>query len=139
MLIECLIFRPKGTVVTIDDQTYTFISQTPGQPTPQVCEVVNPDHIARFLSITEGYRPANPADVPATAPVAPRSVASAAIFPGVSTYQQEARHGDQPYASEYDAMSDDDLRDKYTAVFGKRPGRAARITMITALKNVPKE
>lgn len=54
MKIECLCRRPGGSVVNIDNVNYHF------KPTPdgskEVCEVENPKHAARFLSIKEGYR-----------------------------------------------------------------------------------
>lgn len=53
MLIESKIRRKNGTTVTIGKDEYHF---APGDDGLHVCEVQNPKHIQRFLSITEGYR-----------------------------------------------------------------------------------
>ena len=53
MLIESKIRRKNGTTVTIGKDEYHF---APGDDGLHVCEVENPKHIQRFLSITEGYR-----------------------------------------------------------------------------------
>lgn len=60
MKIECTLKRKGGTEVTIDNKTYLF---TPGQdkdgrdlPGPHICDVRDPKHVARFLSIPEAYR-----------------------------------------------------------------------------------
>ena len=53
MLIELILRRKGGTVVTIDDQTYHFRPDTAGK---HVCEVSDRRHIQRFLSIAEAYQ-----------------------------------------------------------------------------------
>lgn len=53
MKIESILRRPGGTFVTLDDVTYHFAPDERGR---HVAEVTRQTHIARFLSITEGYR-----------------------------------------------------------------------------------
>ena len=50
MKIESIIKRVKGHSVELGENTYEFL------PPDYVAEVEDPDHIGRFLSITEGYR-----------------------------------------------------------------------------------
>jgi hypothetical protein len=62
MLIESLLKRNNGTTVSMDGVTYHFapdnlIANSAGI---HVCLVDNPDHQARFLAITEGYREVMP-------------------------------------------------------------------------------
>lgn len=58
MLIVSKIERQGGTSVTIGESTYHF---TPGKPGGKhVCEVEEPRHIRRLLSITEGFEAFSP-------------------------------------------------------------------------------
>lgn len=60
MQIECTLIRNGGTHAEIDGTDYHFAPQDDGA---HVCEVENPEHAQRFLSITEAYRiyaPAKP-------------------------------------------------------------------------------
>ena len=52
MTIKCLLKREGGTKVDIDGVEYHF---APNEDGDHVCEVSNKKHIARFLSIPEGY------------------------------------------------------------------------------------
>lgn len=56
--IECLIRRQNGTHVTMDDTAYHFFPKDGADPStnPHVATVSHPDHIARFMSIPDGYR-----------------------------------------------------------------------------------
>jgi hypothetical protein len=66
MLIESIIRRPEGTVVTFDDgESFSF--QPVADDGPHVAEVKSPDKIERFLAITEGFRPFDEG-VPASKP-----------------------------------------------------------------------
>jgi|SRR3972149_2317336 len=62
MLIQCLLKRPNGTEIKFGDvnkplAVYHFKPQDPGNSeSPHVCEVTDEAHIARFLSIKEGYQ-----------------------------------------------------------------------------------
>lgn len=54
MLIRSKIHRPNAPI-TLDRETY-FFRPVDGTPDgPHVCEVSDPTHVARLLSITEGY------------------------------------------------------------------------------------
>lgn len=54
MLIESIIRRPGGTRVTLDDKDYHF---RPDVHDRHVADVKVQAHVARFLSIVEGFRP----------------------------------------------------------------------------------
>lgn len=54
MKIQSIIERKNGTIITMDDETYHFKpARGDGR---HICEVVDKAHIARFLSIPEGFR-----------------------------------------------------------------------------------
>ena len=53
MLIECILKRDGGSKVDLGDNTYHFAPDSEGR---HVAMVADPDHIGRFLSISEGYR-----------------------------------------------------------------------------------
>ena len=64
MLIECILKRDGGTKVDLGGTTYHFSPDSEGR---HVAMVADPDHIGRFLSITEGYRiPRAMTAIPAT-------------------------------------------------------------------------
>ena len=55
LIIESIIKRAMGTTVKLDENDYDFLpSEEHGGA--HVCEVTDPDHIAIFLAIKEGYR-----------------------------------------------------------------------------------
>lgn len=56
MLIECKIKRPRGSRVTLDGEEYIFFPTKEYPGNPHLCRVDDERHIARFLSIPEGYR-----------------------------------------------------------------------------------
>lgn len=62
MKIECILKRDPSTTVPMGDTTYEF---KPDETGAHVCDVNDNDHIARFLSIPEGYRLPGDAPVPA--------------------------------------------------------------------------
>jgi hypothetical protein len=53
MQIESIIKRPNGSKITIGDTQYHFKPNADGA---HVADVENDAHIARFLSITEGFK-----------------------------------------------------------------------------------
>ena len=69
MIIESIIRRKNGTVVELDELRYHF--KPVGADPRHLAEVTRKEHIARFLSITEGYQvpddhaPADPIEPPA--------------------------------------------------------------------------
>lgn len=77
MIIESIIKRKAGTTVQLGDITY-FFNETETEPR-HLAEVKDEDHIARFLSVKEGFREAEgkakvakpAAPVEKTAPAAP--------------------------------------------------------------------
>lgn len=56
MIIQSIIERKLGTNTKVGDTTYHF-NATEKEPR-HLCEVTNPEHIERLLSIKEGYREA---------------------------------------------------------------------------------
>lgn len=83
MRIESIIRRQDGSTVTLGDKTYKF---TVGDDGFHVCEVEDPAHIERLLSIKEGFRAASQAqaELPDLEPVAveqPEPVAAAPVAP----------------------------------------------------------
>ena len=57
MLIKSKIKRENGSNVTIEGTLYRFLPQPPKGD--HVCEVENPKHAKRLLSVTEGFEPAD--------------------------------------------------------------------------------
>lgn len=56
MLIQCTIAK-KPREITLDGNTYNFLPLDPKNPdSPKVASVKNDEHIARLLSISEGYK-----------------------------------------------------------------------------------
>jgi hypothetical protein len=56
MLIQCTI-ASKPREITLDGKTYNFLPLDPESPdSPKVASVKNDEHIARLLSISEGYK-----------------------------------------------------------------------------------
>lgn len=65
MLIESIFRRKGGSFIPFGPAAkptvvYHFAPESDDKDAKHVCEVTDPDHIARFLSITEGYRLAEP-------------------------------------------------------------------------------
>ena len=53
MMIECIARRAGGSLITMGGTKYHF---TPDEKGRHVAAVEDPDHIGRFLGITEGFR-----------------------------------------------------------------------------------
>lgn len=60
MLIECIIRRPNGSTPKLGTVQYHFRPQKDDER--HLCEVTEPTHIARFLSIRRSFRAANPSE-----------------------------------------------------------------------------
>ncbi|MCW2275138.1 hypothetical protein GJ654_10415 [Rhodoblastus acidophilus] len=73
MKIESIIRRAGGSHIPLWGETYHFVP-TPAPSGPHIADVTNPEHIGRFLSITEGFRVAKDQGEAAPAP-APKSIA----------------------------------------------------------------
>lgn len=63
MKIECILLRDGGTRAEVGGVHYHF-RPSPEHGGAHVAEVDDPDHAARFLSITEGYRALPGAETP---------------------------------------------------------------------------
>lgn len=74
MLIECKIAK-KPREISLDGTSYNFLPIDPDNPdSPKVASVKNDEHIARLLSISEGYKffraeEGDDSDTPTTDPV----------------------------------------------------------------------
>lgn len=66
MKIECTIKRPGGTKADIGGTEYHFKPVDDSPLAAHVAEVTNERHIARFLEISESYRPADGETAPAS-------------------------------------------------------------------------
>ncbi len=60
MRIESIIRRQAGSSVTLGDKTYRFAAGDDGR---HVCEVEDPTHVERLLSIKEAFREVDPVPV----------------------------------------------------------------------------
>lgn len=68
VIIESLIKRAGGSKIPMGGATYHFAPDDHGR---HVATISDPDHIARFLQISEGFRMLAAVAVPAAAPAAP--------------------------------------------------------------------
>jgi len=139
MFIECKIKRTGGSVVTMSDgAAYHF---APDPDNRHVALVMNPDHIERFLSISEGYRIA-PGTLTqgAAAPIGAKPPEQAEQLvpapPGpVTLAEAEVRREAAPEAPADAPLNRDALEALYLQVTGKRPHPAAKDeTLLTAIK-----
>ena len=123
MFIECTLKRDGGTKVDIGNSTYHFVQKDDGC---HVCEVTNEDHAARFLRISEAYRPYKTKDIPAS--IVAKMVAKAAPVVEVQAPVEQTE-------STLDDLSDDDLRDRFHERFDCFPdGDATRDDIIDAIE-----
>lgn len=75
MLIECRAKRAGGTEVDFGDEVYNFVPKDDKDPdSPHVCEVDNPLHVERFLSISECYNELGKEPRPKAAPVVSKDI-----------------------------------------------------------------
>lgn len=143
LTIRCKIERKGGSVVTLDRKKYHFKPRDEEGIGPHLCDVADQGHLARLLSITEGYElhrerivvnePVS--DEPAPA-VDPQAIAHEVTGMTVST---EAANGD-PVASASvldkvlanpEDATDEELADAFEEQNGRRPNeRAKRETII---------
>jgi hypothetical protein len=116
MKIECLCRRPpKGSVVKIHDTEYEFIPDEKGR---EFCEVTNPEHIAIFQKIPEGY----------------------ALHGSASKEQPKAAHAPDPTPAaakgdELDHMGRNDLATLFLSEVGRTPSSAlSKAQLIEAIR-----
>lgn len=76
MLIECIIKRPDGTRVQLDDKLYHFKPGPDAIDPRHLAEVLVKAHAERFLSISEGYRYAGEGEAPSASKPASESAPS---------------------------------------------------------------
>lgn len=125
MLIESIILRKGGTFASIGGKEYHFAPRE--EDGPHVCEVTDPAHIERFLSVTEGYRAAGKVEAPKPEPIFKAAVtpkpAPAPVLEPVEADTDESGEDDLPL----EAMTLTDLRALHEAETGAKPhGRAGR-------------
>lgn len=110
MLIEHLTKRKGGTYIPFGpmakpDIVYHFKPADGNHDSPHVCEVTNPDHIARFLSLPEGYKAAEPE-------------------------QKKAEPG--PKTPDYRKMTAEQLIHEFRMKFGRSPSGLMKVDNIIA-------
>lgn len=159
VLIESIIKRPGGSSIPMGDMTYHFRPDDAGR---HVAIVSNPDHISRFLQITEGFlllstAPVTPAPAPAVpvgitaapvtpqepqapqAPVEPPAIphpAAPVAAPAVTVAEQ---HGDAPQKP-LDQMTDEEIRAVFKAELGRiAPPKSKIETMIAQIEAIRAE
>ncbi|GGE24268.1 hypothetical protein SAMN05421774_10864 [Gemmobacter megaterium] len=129
MFIESKIKRVDGSRVTMaDGATYHFAPDPEGR---HVAFVTVPEHIERFLSITEGYRIA-----PGTVQAAPAIGAKPAqATPAAITEPSEPTEPTEPTQPTDQPLNREALEALYLKATGKKPHPAAKDeTLLTAIK-----
>lgn len=112
MQIECLLRRPKPTVVKIGSDTYTFAPNAAGA---HVADVEDEEHASMLLAIKEGYRKYVP---PASAEPAKTSAAQTGIpVSGLSTPPA----GGKKRLSAKAQQARNDAVSAYVDAFGSQP------------------
>lgn len=86
MLIECILKRDGGTKVDLGDLTYHFAPDSEGR---HVALVADPDHIGRFLSISEGYRIPRASTSPVAQAAVSAPIGAGAVVAQVTTREPE--------------------------------------------------
>lgn len=142
IIIESKIQRKGGTLVDLDGTTYHFTPDAKGR---HVAEVSNPEHIAKFLQIPEGYR------MLVVAPVAP--IAAEQITQGVVSGQVlgpvdaevvtvPGNQAPEPVTSTADleAMSLAEVREVFKAELGRNPSpKSIKETLVAQIEAVRAE
>ncbi|MND20862.1 hypothetical protein D3C76_48000 [compost metagenome] len=131
MKIESIIRRKNGTRVELDDSVYHFKPSDTDER--HLCDVTIKAHVQRFLSITEGYQPAElseeqkvaplpvhveevqPVVTPAAVP-APESVAEQGSTTATDLADDDEKESDAP--AELDR---DSLAAEYEQKMGRKP------------------
>jgi hypothetical protein len=136
MFIERILSPTGGTVVTLKGTRYHFKPVEDGGP--HIAEVTNPEHIARFLEITEGYRAHGeaedgdaPADPDQDADTLSGGADGADSPPGGQDPDPEPPVPEIPLAEQ----TDEQLRATFEAVIGRKPhGKASRETLVAQIE-----
>lgn len=126
VLIECKAKRPAGTIVEFDAPNaidgkilYHFKDDGFGR---HVAPVSNEDHIARFLSIPEGFRLVTSAAHEPAEPVAPAAIVTPSALGGViapgAVTEPAAATATAPEGHDADAQNLEALRAEYFDVTG---------------------
>lgn len=149
MLIERILSAPGGTVVTFKGARYHFKPVEDGGP--HIAEVTNPEHIARFMDIPEGYRVHGEAeDDDAPAPRAEGVLGGTGLSDGADTLSGGADGADSPPGGQDPGpdperppvpeiplaeQTDEQLRATFEAVIGRKPhGKASRETLVAQIE-----
>lgn len=138
MLIERILSAPGGTVVTFKGTRYHFKPVEDGGP--HIAEVTNPEHIARFMDIPEGYRvhgEAGADDAPAD-PSQDNDTLSGGTD-GADSPPGDQGPGPDPEPPEPEIplaeQTDEQLRATFEAVIGRKPhGKASRETLVAQIE-----
>lgn len=96
MLIQCTIAK-KPREITLDGKTYNFLPIDPeNADSPKVASVKNAEHIARLLSISEGYKffAAEDGDGAEDAPIDPVRMPIEPAATGVESDSTDAEDGE---------------------------------------------
>lgn len=119
--------EPEGRTVNLGGKDYFFAPTASGL---NVCEVVDPAHIERFLSIPEGYwsgeavapnKPAIVKDPPAPEPIEGTDAPTMAAA--------------KPAAGDFNGLTRKQLEAAYTKKFGRKPNpRAKDETLLASLQ-----
>lgn len=116
MMIESLIRRANGTLVTLGGVKYHFVPDGDGR---HVAEVENEEHMAKFLAVPTGYRlvlgsaPKKPVVDPNIVDPAPSSNASV-------VGQEQSQEPDETSGLDKHGRSQE-LIEQFTAKFGRQP------------------
>lgn len=137
ILIECKLRRKGGTFAEIGGTTYHF---APDNQDRHVAAVSDPDHIARFLSITEAYRMAAGAQAKAAAP------AQGIAAPVTPEPEKTEVQAEKPAPVQIDTnkaledMTSDELRAVFSAEIGREAHPKAKdATMISQIEAMREE
>lgn len=139
MKIECILRREGGTRAEIGGTTYHF-KPVDLPDAPHLADIADREHIARFLSITEGYRLAESesegvAAVIVEAPVTPVTPTHSHQMPAPVTPVEPATVAEPVIGDNYDDLDRDALAELYAARFGSRaPAHIKKASLITALR-----
>lgn len=126
MLIRCLILRSGGSFITLDDTEYHFapIDSAPGSP--HVALVLNKEHQARLLSITEAYLFHGMPDEEPAGPPAPATTADEEPF----VLPERAEAAFERIIAAPAAATEEDARLTFAAMEGREAHHKAKTLSI---------
>ncbi len=158
IIIESIIRRPGGSTVNIAGRNYRFEPDHEGR---HVAVVEDPDHIARFLQVPEGFRMLTAAPAPAAQPVGvvvvthpkpfPASVVPESALATIKAERESEAQGDEhPNEGEgeeegaadgpLEDMSLSQIREIFKAELGRNPSpRSIKDTLIAQIEAVRAE